>query len=317
MIPMMRRLTALTCALLLVNLLAWTPAAATNLAQSPDELIAAVNGMRAARGLPAYEVDAGLMSHAQAHAEYMASTGVLSHVRADGSVPWSNGIQENIAMGSDFNAEYIVYSRWTDALLCGIMVHPSGKVGAGEAASGNNIYYVLNVRKGESGGQTGSGARLASQALTPVPVESVQTAVPNSDGSIVHTVGYGQTLINIALAYGVKVSEIRALNDLAETISTIYEGQKLIIKQADPATATPTITATPPRPTRTATATRAPRTPALTRAPTLSPTPTPRTLGNTLQAVLPDDRRSVGIALIAICGAGLVAVLVMGFIRKQ
>jgi len=219
-------------------------------------------------------------------------------------------------MGTELTPDYAVYSGWTDAVHWGIMVYASGTVGAGMAVSGRNVYYVLNVRKGSSSGQTGD-TRLAAQALTPIPIESVQTAVPNPDGSIIHEVGYGQTLVSIALAYGVKVSEIRTLNGLAETISTIYVGQKLTIKKADPPTATPTVTNTPRPPTRTATASRVPRTATPTKTATLSPTPTPRTLGSTLQAVLPDDRRSLGIVLIAICGAGLVAVLLAGFFRKK
>lgn len=76
---------------------------------------------------------------------------------------------------------------------------------------------------------------------TPTPVGMVHTSMPASDGKVVHTVEPYQTLSTIALAYGVNVETILALNRIG--IDTPLQiGQKLIIK---PSNATPSPT---PRP---------------------------------------------------------------------
>jgi LysM repeat protein len=101
----------------------------------------------------------------------------------------------------------------------------------------------------------------------------VATVTPQADGSIIHVVQPGEVLLNIAIAYNVKLSELYKLNYLNDQ-SIIYPGQKLKIKGPDP-TATPTATATP---TRIPTATRRPtRTPTLTASPTATRSPATET----------------------------------------
>ena len=53
---------------------------------------------------------------------------------------------------------------------------------------------------------------------------------PNPDGKLVHIVGPGETLWLIAISYGVKIAEIRALNYMTET-EAIYPGEKLLIRK--------------------------------------------------------------------------------------
>lgn len=60
-------------------------------------------------------------------------------------------------------------------------------------------------------------------------IAPIVTATPRSDGSLVHVVGFGQSLTEIAKAYGVTVSEIQRLNGLPPDASTLYSGQKLLI----------------------------------------------------------------------------------------
>lgn len=98
----------------------------------------------------------------------------------------------------------------------------------------------------------------------PTRAQSIVTSTPNSDGSIVHVVQTGESLISIAEAYGVSVEEIKVLNNLSS--DEIFAGDTLIIRPA--ATVTPTGTAT-------ATATNTPE-PTSTRRPTRTPTKTPR-----------------------------------------
>ncbi len=85
-----------------------------------------------------------------------------------------------------------------------------------------------------------------------VPVFESSFAVPagaREDGSIVHTVGEGNTLFAIAVAYGITVDEIRELNpDIGEG-RFIRPGQELLIRPPTGASAqTEEVTAEPTQP---------------------------------------------------------------------
>jgi hypothetical protein len=69
----------------------------------------------------------------------------------------------------------------------------------------------------------------------------------------------------------------------------------------------PTVTQTPRPPTRTPTPTRTPRPPTRTPTVTATVTATPLSLAGLLPQD-PQDRRSMGIALIVVCALGLVLV---------
>jgi LysM repeat protein len=136
------------------------------------------------------------------------------------------------------------------------------------------------------------------------------TSTPAEDGTVVHIVEYGQTLITIAQAYGISVTELKDLNGLQS--DTVFAGDKLIIRRG----ATPTATLTPTRtiaPTRTSTATRIP--PTATPLPTITPTPTQTP--NPFQAWLSKNtlssRQTLGIGIVAACLIGLVVVGLTGF----
>lgn len=133
------------------------------------------------------------------------------------------------------------------------------------------------------------------------PISPVVVSTPNENGAIYHIVQYGQTLEMIAVAYGLSMEQIRTLNGMADGASDIYIGQSLIIRVAQPPTETPTLTPTIPPPTRT------PRsiTPIMTPTPFPTATATPRSLipqGFIIQ------RKSIGIILLAIGVAGLLAI---------
>jgi LysM repeat protein len=158
------------------------------------------------------------------------------------------------------------------------------------------------------------------------PAEDVVVSTPNPDGSIYHVVGYGQALWSIAIAYNTTIDKIRALNSLSAS-DTLRVGQKLLIRQADPPTLTPTITRTVPLPSRTPTATQPSRTPTLTRTstppPTASatitatPTPTAKPLLPFLPAGGLSGQNLVGVILIVVCAIGLVVVGLTGFRSKK
>lgn len=71
----------------------------------------------------------------------------------------------------------------------------------------------------------------------------IPTQPPDPDGLQYHTVRAGETLGGIAVAYGTTSQQIRDLNGI--TGDTIVVGQRLLIRQAPPMTATPLATPTP------------------------------------------------------------------------
>jgi LysM repeat protein len=133
----------------------------------------------------------------------------------------------------------------------------------------------------------------------------------------VHVVQSGQTLIGIAIAYGVTVNHIKELNYL--TGDVIYEGDKLTIQAAgtpDP-TATGTATMTP---TRAASPTRNP-----TRTPSLTPSPGATRATETDEPVVGEDSQAksdqVGnflvIAIIVLAVGGVVLMVVGSFMKQK
>jgi LysM repeat protein len=69
----------------------------------------------------------------------------------------------------------------------------------------------------------------------------IVTSTPDEDGLVYHEVQYGQTLWAIAIEYGVKIDEIRALNNLGPG-TDIYQGDMLLVRKdapPPPATAIP------------------------------------------------------------------------------
>jgi len=245
--------------LAMVLLGAFTPARpAVAQTAGAQDLINAVNALRAANGLSPYVVDGDLMAYAQQHSDYQASTGQSTHTHADGTVPWSHGIQENIAVGMSLTPDIAVNYIWSDAIHMKTMVgFQGGAIGAGVAFGGGQLYYTIDVRPEGAASSIPlspvsslSPLTQATPAATALQVVPVITSTPQADGSIVHVVAPGQALLSIAVAYGVKVAEIRAFNNLAEGSVVIYPNQKLVIRKAAPPTVTPTTTATPLPPTR-------------------------------------------------------------------
>lgn len=155
---------------------------------------------------------------------------------------------------------------------------------------------------------------------TALPVAPLVTVTPNPDGSIIHVVGAGQSLWSIAIAYGVKIADILKLSNLSPNTQVVYAGQKLTIRQANPATPTLGATATHPPATRTPTSTSSPKTPTLVPTETLTPTPTLTPVPTSwISALVPQGaagQKAIGIGIVAICVLGLVVVGFTGFKKK-
>ena len=298
------------------------------LQSSGSDVIAAVNELRASHGLPPYQINSALMSAAQAHSEYQARIGKTTHTGADFSTPKSRAmaagfgggaivfISENIASGIEMTAAQAVEIWQSDSLHLSTMLSAyATDAGAGVATDGNVTYITLD--SGYVAGQAGHGPDQAVPTLAPgsptqspsgqpssgFVVRSVATVTPMSDGSIIHIVQPGEVLLNIALAYSVKLSELYKLNYLNDQ-SVIYPGQKIKIKGPDP-TSTPTVT---PTLTDVPTATRRP-----TRTPTPAPSITPPgpTGTQSPSTVVPDSRTGpdyllIAIGVLLVVGIGLV-----------
>lgn len=284
-------------------------------ASSGSDLLTAVNALRTNNGLTPYEVDSSLMASAQQHAEYMAEIGEITHTREDGSTPSTLGFIENIAGGMNLTVDVVIYSMWTDVDHWNTMVGINyGVAGAGAAEKDGVVYYVLQVKRIETG--------LAAQptpdlnvTADPNLVSPVFTVTPQIDGSVIHEVLDGQSLWSIALAYGVTIADIIQWNNLAPT-PVIFPGERLIVQPSPTPTMTPTITNTPLPSTRTPTATVTPTVPTNTPTITLTPTITPKPPFS-INSIEPSQRKTLGIGVSAICALGLVFVIYFGFIRKK
>lgn len=310
-----------------------SPAVVNAQAGSASELIQEVNAYRAANGLAAYEVDGGLMALAQSHSDYQASIQDCTHTRADGSQPADYGISaENIACGNNLSVADAIYYQWADPLHTSTILGPTtGYVGAGVAFSGSTVYYTLAVKR-LSGDFTYRPPQQAIQQDNPpsgnpdVPEEPlvsyIQTSTPNEDGSITHVVEYGETLIDIAEAYGITLQELLSHNpSLSPTNPVYFEGDVLIIKPAFTPTPEMTATYTPRPPTRTPLPTRTPRptyTVTAIRTPTLTPTETPEPLIKipTIED-LGSSRPVIAYAFITISAVGLVLLIATSFLPRK
>jgi LysM repeat protein len=243
---------------LMLPLVGVRPVTARAPAGSAWGLIDAVNALRVAYGLAPYKVNDALMAAAQSHSEFQAANGVSAHTGKGGSdyraralaFGYGGGaavsVNEVIASGTSMSAQYAA-NMWItmDALHRGIVLSPSyTDVGAGVASSNGMTYYTLDV--GYIGGAAGSaapstggqtGGQTAANAPAVPLIMPVKVAEPQDDGSIVHEVEPGHTLIRIAEAYQIPLADLLALNNLTFD-SIIYPGEKILIQPPQPS-ATP------------------------------------------------------------------------------
>jgi LysM repeat protein len=292
------------------------PSAATAQGSTAYAIIEAVNALRLSRGLAPYEIDAGLMAYAQEHSDYQAAQHFSTHQHSDGTTSQQQGISENVASGDlcCLTPEFAVYTIWSDAIHMKTMVgFDSGYVGAGVADDGKTAYYTLNVRPGEAGSApSSSGGSAQNPASSPEPYVPLATVTPQADGSIIHVVGYGQSLWAIAIAYGVKIDEIRQWNNLPADSTTITSGQKLLIRKS--AVSTPQVIASPTL-TITLTVLAASPSPEV-KTPTSNPTSSPTTTTEpTTTPAAQSPLTTVGLFLVI--SGGLLAILILIFGWKK
>lgn len=316
-----------------------------------DEITAGVNGVRASNGLQGLQMNSALMAAAQAQSDYQASIGLVTHTGADGSSPTQRDMAAGYGGGAKIytaeNAAYLssstpiktlIYSIWSDSIHWATMINPNATdCGVGATEKDGFVYYTLDVSyaAGQAGSENGTpvstataGTTLSTEAdsltatATPKPsatakgTHAVQTATADETGRVVHVVQPGEALWSIAIAYGVKIADLTALNGIAAN-KPVYAGQKLVIHAANTLTPSPSPTDTEPPPTRTLapTNTRRPPTLTFTAGPTRTLTPLP--LLPKLPSVESNPRQSIGTILVVVCGLGLAGVLISYLLRKK
>lgn len=285
----------------------------------PSDLVAAVNSLRTAHGLPAYSVNSILMGTAQGQADYMASTGTIAHTGPGGVSVTQRLLAAGYPLAGDlslggFRSENIVgspgmtaadaVSSWTgdDLHLHTMLSADLQEIGAGVAESNGINYYVIDCARPTGGGipqayTPGAEAQLSGGEDIIVPVAM---STPDANGDLYHEVQPGQSLWSIAIAYGVKIKDIQQLNKLGASI-VIYQGDKLLIKHVGTPTLAPaTSTATTEAPTFTPP-------PALgLSSPTLSSTSTATPVASS-QGGVSAGGAVAAIAAVALIAAALVA----------
>ena len=237
-------------------------------AGSPFDLINAVNALRASYGLVPYRINAILMNTAQAQADFMASTETVTHSGPGGigltarllaaGYPLAGDLSaggfraENISSGNEDRSAESVVDGWSgDALHLDTMISPNlAEIGAGVAIANGRVYFVIDCALPTTDElPEGASSEPGSESSILTPTASISAATlstPNSDGEVIHEVQPGQSLWQLAIAYDVKIDEIKRLNDLFD--DNIYPGDKLLIKPAvlTPATSLPAVPGTEP-----------------------------------------------------------------------
>ena len=261
--------------------------------RGPADLINAVNDLRLANGLSALSPHPALMQIAQWQADAILSGApghsrppgltlgqwmILLGYPLGGNIALDGYRSENWVGGSEMSVEGAIQAWLGDAPHTNTMLSPNRSdigagVAVGEDSRGKPVYYyvietALQTRSGQqqpeallvltSLPQTQSASYAdstqAAAALTmPQYMIPVTVATARPDGDLIHQVKYGQALWSIAIAYEVKINDIKLLNNLSS--DELWPDQKLLIQKnaTQPAstgthipTRTPQNTAQPP-----------------------------------------------------------------------
>ncbi len=297
------------------------PQAVEAQAGTAAEVLAEINGVRAANGLTPLSENIYLNIAAQTQADYIAETGVGSHIGAGGTTSadralaagYGEGatvwVTENWAKGPGLTAYECVYNMWVPSQehLDNILTTWHNEFGAGVAldAQGFTVYVAVFGHTSGSSIPVQSTITPGGPTLTQVPyIQPVTTSTPNPDGSVLHSVQSGQSLWAIADAYEIPLADLLTMNNLTEE-DAIYPDQQLLIVPASEEVTTPTGTPDPdqftptPKPTQTLTPT-----PEITQEEP-EPTPTPKERNNFLVNIFSGDTLWLGIGLVAVSVLGI------------
>lgn len=299
-------------------------------ASPSEELIDAINTLRRANGLSTLEVHPVLMQIAQIEVEGIAAGMAghwrpnnitlgqwllsLGYPLA-GDLSLDGYRSENWVTGVDLTVQGAVEMWKGDEPHLNTMLSSyRSDIGAGVATSvdeyGQTIFtYVLETALQTTSGRIpgdayptltalafkqitgyGDATQAAQSLLVSQFIMPVVRATARPDGDVIHEVKNGQSLWSIATVYGVKIDQIRSLNNLAS--SNVYTGEKLLVLKG----------ATQPAPTATTTVTPSSSFMPPTTNPARSSTPQPSE-----QVPVPDQKAST-----FRFGAIVIVVLVLG-----
>ena len=268
---------SLTLLSLSFSLLSPTEVFAEPLAQetipTPSEVIEAVNALRMANGLLPLNTHPVLMQVAQWEANAIAN-GAPGHTRPNGLTLGQWLISLGYPLAGDLSLDGYRSENWitTDTAQGAVqawlgdephtntMLSPyRSDIGAAVAVS-DQIYIVLETALQTRSGQMQTDAYSILTAfpqsafsddvdsLVPQYIIPVARSTAHPSGDVIHKVRYGQSLWSIAITYNTTIDQIRAWNNLGDSIE-IYDGQVLLVQrnatQPPPPTNTPRVTLTP------------------------------------------------------------------------
>lgn len=265
---------------------------------TPAQVIEAVNGLRLAYGLNPLNAHPVLMQIAQAEADGIAA-GMPGHWRPNNMTLGQWLLLLGYPLSGDLSLDGYRSENWTQAssaidaveqwkgdephLNTMISINRSD-IGAAVVSNGAGSYiFVLETALQSSSGTLqsntyptltaiamnqvavyGDATQSAQALLVPQYIMPVVHATARPDGDVIHEVKNGQSLWSIAIEYGVKIEQIRHLNNLSST--DIRPGQKLLVQKG----------ATQPMPTSNVTETPAVPMIFTQRSPVQFQTPTPQ-----------------------------------------
>jgi len=230
------------------------------------DLVSAVNALRASSGLPSYSVNSILMAIAQNQASYLASTGgIYGHIGPGGTLPYQRALNAGYSVENALSNPPGLFSENWDAnssVQGAINVWEGDEahrialystnlfdIGGGVASAKGLNYYVIDTGSSGSSGSSSSSSSSASVSTNGTAVSQNQlipaaiVSTPDQSGAVYHIVQPGQALWQIAIAYKVKINDIKTLNSLLSDV--IYPGQKLLITRVGtPTLVSPTAKAT-------------------------------------------------------------------------
>lgn len=236
-------LTIIVLATLVLPLIRPPSAAAQNSAAA--EVLRLVNELRAAQGLPPFQLNSALTAAAQGHAEWMAANVSYTHTGAGGSRPqdranaagYSGYVSENIVGGTSMTPARGVEWWRNSSIHYRTMTstrHSEAGVGAAPIAAGGNMYVLVvgqptGAPVPAPGDQTQPGGQPAAPPSgLPDIVIPVEVSEPREDGSVVHVIESGQTAWDVAAVYGVDLVGLLELNNLPDN-PILFPGDEIVV----------------------------------------------------------------------------------------
>jgi len=231
-------------------------------AESGYDLVGAVNALRASSGLSFYRTNSILMTIAQNQASYLASTGgVYGHTGPGGTLPYQRALNAGYSVENAYSNPPGLFSEnydyassvqdaikdWEGDAAHRIALYSTNlfDIGGGVASANGLNYYVIDTGSSGNSGSSSSSTSSTSVTTNGTAVSQSQlismaiVSTPDQAGNVYHIVQPGQALWQIAIAYKVKINDIKTLNSLSSDV--IYPGQKLwIARLGTPTPVSPT-----------------------------------------------------------------------------